>query len=821
MNNKWPPGGHVFQQTGTIFELVQDIIWTNLLTKFHEDPTIKFASTVLTRQIFMIYNGRQTIDKILYAHKDCHHGQNIIGSNLLTKFHEDRKINVASRVLTRKNAPPPGDNVFQPNGIIFELIQDIIGMNLLTNVASRVKNAPPLGSNVFQAKVTIFELIQDISGTNLLGKFHEDQKINVASRVLTRKNAPPPGGHVFQPTGIIFELVQDIIGMNLLTKKNAPPLGSHVFQANVTIFELIQDIIKTTLLTKFHEDWTINVASRELTRQMLTPHNAQRTTDKKRRCAQAQNIIGTNLLTKFHEDRKIIVASRVLTRKNAPPTVSHVFQPTGIIFELVQDIIGLNLLTKFHEDRTVNVASRVKNATPLGSHINLVTKFHEDWTINVTSRVLTRFTIENCPAPGGHVFKATKTIFELIQDIIGTNLLTKFHDDRKINVTSRVLTRFYYSHINKNAPPPWWPYIIGMNLLTEIHDDQTINVASRVKNAPPLGSHVFQAKVTIFKLIQDIIGTNLQTKFYEDRKNVASRVLIRKNAPPPGGHVFQPTGIIFDLVQDIIGMNLLTKFHEDWTINVDSRVKNAPPLGSHTNLMSKFHEDRKINVASRVLTRKQGTKLKNAPPLGSHVFQAKVTIFKLIQDISGTNLLIKFDKDRKNVASRVLIRKNAPPPDGHVFQPTGIIFDLVQDIIGINLLTKFHEDWTINVASRVKNAPPLCSHTNLLSKFHEDRKINVASRVLTRKNAQPPCGHFHEDQTINVTSRVKNAPPLGSHVFQANVIIFELIQDIIQTNLLTKFHEDWTIHVASSELTRQMLTAHNARRTKSDHVVLR
>ncbi|KAH3872454.1 hypothetical protein DPMN_035670 [Dreissena polymorpha] len=114
--------------------------------------------------------------------------QNIIGTNLLTKFHEDRKINVASRVLTRKNAPPPGSHVFQATGIIFELVQYIFGMNLLT-------------------------------------KFHEDRTVNVASRVLTRfyyshirKNAPPPGSHVFQPTGIIFELVQDIFGMNLLTK---------------------------------------------------------------------------------------------------------------------------------------------------------------------------------------------------------------------------------------------------------------------------------------------------------------------------------------------------------------------------------------------------------------------------------------------------------------------------------------------------------------------------------------------------------------------------------------------------------------------------
>ncbi|KAH3891512.1 hypothetical protein DPMN_015616 [Dreissena polymorpha] len=337
---------------------------------------------------------------------------------------------------------------------------------------------------------------------------------------------------------------------------------------------------------------------------------------------------------------------------------------------------------------------------------NLLTKFHEDRTVNMASRVLTRFYYshirKNVPPLGSNVFQANIIMFKLIQNIIETKFLTKFHDDRKINVTSKVLTR-------KNAPPPWWPYIIGMNLLTEFHEDRTINVASRVltrfyyshiyshikKNVPPLGSNVFQAKVTIFKLIQDIIGTNLLTKFHEDRKiNVESRVLTRKNAPPL--------------------MNLLTKFHEDWTINVATRVKNATPLG--------------------------------------HVFQAKVTIFELIQDIIGTNLLSKFHEDQKiNVASRVLTRKNAPPAGGHVFQPTGIIFEVVQDIIETNLLIK------------------------------------------------------------------KNAPPLGSHVFQANVTIFELIQDIIETNFLTKFHEDWTINVASRELTRQMLTPHAARRTKGDH----
>ncbi|KAH3775891.1 hypothetical protein DPMN_177301 [Dreissena polymorpha] len=243
--------------------------------------------------------------------------------------------------------------------------------------------------------------------------------------------------------------------------------------------------------------------------------------------------------------------------------------------------------------------------------------------------------VKKAPPTGGHVFQATGTIFKHVQNIIETNLLTKFHYDRTINTASRVLIWFNYSCIMKNATPPWRPYIIGTNHLTKFHDDRTIHVASTVltrKNAPP---------PAIFELIQDTIWTNLVTKFHEDRKiNVASRV---KNAPPPGGHVFQPTSIIFKL------------FHEDRTINVASRVKKAPPLGSHvfsskriieTNLLTEFHEDWTINVASRVFTRK------NAPPFGSHVFQANVTIFELIQDIIQTNLLTTFHEDWTiNVAS--------------------------------------------------------------------------------------------------------------------------------------------------------------------------
>ncbi|KAH3704932.1 hypothetical protein DPMN_079994 [Dreissena polymorpha] len=170
--------------------------------------------------------------------------------------------------------------------------------------------------------------------------------------------------------------------------------------------------------------------------------------------------------------------------------------------------------------------------------------------------------------------------------------------------------------------------------------------------------------------------------------------------------------------------------------------------------------------------------------------------------VIGINLLTKFHEDKTiNVASRVLTRKKAPPPADRVFKPIKTILVLIQGIMRTNLLTTFHDDLTINVTSRVvtrKKAPPrwqLCFSTNQnhfrtrpgyhwheSSKFHEDQTIKFGLRVSTRfyyshiwKNDPPPCGHF----------------------FHASVIIFKFVQDIIETNLLTKFHEDWTINVAS------------------------
>ncbi|KAH3785186.1 hypothetical protein DPMN_163271 [Dreissena polymorpha] len=162
------------------------------------------ASTVLKRQIFMTHKGRQTIEKM---------------SSQKFTVYKDRTINVASRVFTRKNAPPPGGNekspapplcghVFQPTGTVFKLIKDIIGTNLLTKFHEDLTINKKCTANwlpCFLSNQNLFQTSPRYIRTNIQTKFHYDLKIVEAPRVLSREKCPPPsGGHVFQPTGIIF-----------------------------------------------------------------------------------------------------------------------------------------------------------------------------------------------------------------------------------------------------------------------------------------------------------------------------------------------------------------------------------------------------------------------------------------------------------------------------------------------------------------------------------------------------------------------------------------------------------------------------------------
>ncbi|KAH3802979.1 hypothetical protein DPMN_156677 [Dreissena polymorpha] len=230
-----------------------------------------------------------------------------------------------------------------------------------------------------------------------------------------------------------------------------------------------------------------------------------------------------------------------------------------------------------------------------------------------------------------------------------------------------------------------------------------------------------------------------------------------------------------------------------------------------------------------VFTRHVASRVKTAPPTGSHVFQRTGTTFELNKHINktnictnfelnrgivGTNLLTKFHEDwTRNVASMVFTMKTAPPTGGHVFQRTGTTFELDQHIIKTNILTKLHEDWAV-----YKFLTQRIIEINLLSKFCEDRTRNVASRVFTRilysqlrKTAPSTGGH--------VFRRTATTFELDQHIIKTNILTnFELDRGIIGTNLLTKFHEDRTRNVASIEcLQTKCLRRTDRRRTKTDH----
>ncbi|KAH3773200.1 hypothetical protein DPMN_174557 [Dreissena polymorpha] len=178
---------------------------------------------------------------------------------------------------------------------------------------------------------------------------------------------------------------------------------------------------------------------------------------------------------------------------------------------------------------------------PPGSH------FHDDRAKNVTSRVFASFFLlynyKKTAPRGSHVIPLTETIFQLNCRIKETNVLTKFHENWAKNVTSRVFVCFHCIHIEKNAPP--------------------------------IGGHIFSPIWTIFELVRHINKTNVLINFHDDWAKIVTYSVYKENCLPTGGHLHEDwalnvTSKVFELDRDIIGTNLLTKFHEDRTINVTS-----------------------------------------------------------------------------------------------------------------------------------------------------------------------------------------------------------------------------------------------------------
>ncbi|KAH3716716.1 hypothetical protein DPMN_059444 [Dreissena polymorpha] len=176
-------------------------------------------------------------------------------------------------------------------------------------------------------------------------------------------------------------------------------------------------------------------------------------------------------------------------------------------------------------------------------------------------------------------------------------------------------------------------------------------------------------------------------------------------------------------------------------------------------------------------------------------FKATKTIFELIQDIMGQIF--------RPPALLYKCKENDPPPIGHAFLPIQTIFELNRHIQKTHLLTKFHEHWTKNVTSRgEKTAPPPGGQ------FHDDWAKIVTSRVFTKNTSLPPGGH--------VFQRTRFIFELNQHIIKTNILRnFEHSRGINGTNVLTKFHENQTINVASKVYARQNVD--DTRRTKGDH----
>ncbi|KAH3841988.1 hypothetical protein DPMN_115476 [Dreissena polymorpha] len=158
---------------------------------------------------------------------------------------------------------------------------------------------------------------------------------------------------------------------------------------------------------------------------------------------------------------------------------------------------------------------------------------------------------------------------------------------------------------------------------------------------------------------------------------------------------------------------------------------------------------------------------------------------------------------------------------------------------GTNLLTKFYEDPTINVAATVLKRQIIMSHNGrqTIDKRKRKAQTKLPENPETRVKKTPPPSFrpcflpiqtifelncriqetnvltkFHEDWEKNGSSRLfkcfhcihieKTAPPPGGHVFPPIMTIFELVRDINKTNDLTKFHDDWTKIVTSIVFTR-------------------
>ncbi|KAH3798745.1 hypothetical protein DPMN_152348 [Dreissena polymorpha] len=417
--------------------------------------------------------------------------------NLLTKFHEDRIINVASRVLTifynslikpykekcpapwrpcsssklltRKTTSPPGCHDFQPTGIIFELIQDNIGIN-----------------PCFSSK--------HIIETNFLTKFHGGWTINEyvdVARRTTDNARRTKGDHKSLPGAH---------GRTDCSTTICHPTGGIKINTMTKIHKIRHKIVTSRVFTRI----VFNIMKCLLTKCGRTDRRRAKTDLKT--SPEQSDINKTNVLTTFYDDE-----AKNATSIEIPPPCGH-----------------------FHDDWAKNVTSRIITCTSdsIMSGHNIVNSQQFTHNNGHNSEISQQKTASH---PGGHVFSPIWIIFKLVRDINKTNeKLPRPACSHVFQWTGTIFELNQHIMKNKHFDKCFTSFeldrgIIGQNLLTNFHEDRTRNEASRVftrKAAPPiLDKNVASRHDPVFKLGRDFIGTNFLTKLHEDRtRNVAFRV---------------------------------------------------------------------------------------------------------------------------------------------------------------------------------------------------------------------------------------------------------------------------------------------------------
>ena len=185
-----------------------------------------------------------------------------------------------------------------------------------------------------------------------------------------------------------------------------------VFHLSWPIFKPVRDIIKENILSNFQEYWTENMACRAYTMFFLDltwwPS--------------FWPMAHFHTISRYNQDKHSDHFSRVLDWKCGLYSVQKVF--------LRFDLVTL-FLTPHHP---ISISSKILS--------------RQTFRPNFTSIWLKMWHLERTQSfskiwPSDLVFDPTWPNFNLVQDFMKTNILTKFHEDRTENVASRAYTRFF------------------------------------------------------------------------------------------------------------------------------------------------------------------------------------------------------------------------------------------------------------------------------------------------------------------------------------------------------------------------------------------